>query len=402
MIYNSDYLISRLSNKHADVKSEQDLLSRLTQSKTEECNTNTDSVIKQEEMLEAFSDLRGKLATHMGLDKVLFLFGNGVSIYAGSKDTRDFKLEDYKGTHPNLNNVLDKVGNICGIEEQLNALISIQSYYRLVDEIDNEKDVDNLITDIKKKLIDTFVNSVDYRNLNLHEIFLLKLRSSENIYRTSIYTLNYDLAFEYVMDSLGINYENGFSGFVNRIFDPRTLQRKERTSLVKIHGSVNWIMEDGTTIKEIQPKYENGRVKVDDAKPVLIYPTSNKLYQTYSTPYSELMRHMLDEMRTEKNVVIIMGYKYGDEHINDILFKALENPGNTFYFFVYNPDESNEFISRITRLSDGMQNINILLGKPFADFQYFVKYILPGLSEKNDQEKVLELLQKGLVPNAKR
>ena len=40
------------------------------------------------------------------------------------------------------------------------------------------------------------------------------------------------------------------------------------------------------------------------------------------------MRHMLDEMEIGKNVIIVMGYKYGDDHINEILFKALENPNN--------------------------------------------------------------------------
>ena len=170
-------------------------------------------------------------------------------------------------------------------------------------------------------------------------------------------------------------------------------------ALVKIHGSVNWTVEDGT-IKEYQPRFKDGKVEIDDASHALIYPTSNKLYQTYSVPYSELMHHMLDETETGKNVIIVLGYKYGDDHINEILFKALKNPNNIFYFFQYGSDKNVGFINRIKRLTDSMPNINILTGKVLADFKNFVKYMLPATAEKTDQEKAIELLQKVLVSHA--
>ena len=198
------------------------------------------------------------------------------------------------------------------------------------------------------------------------------------------------------MDRLGIEYKDGFSGFVNRVFDPRTLQVRNKTALVKIHGSVNWITNDNM-IKELQPTFRDGKVLINDTAPILIYPTSNKLYQTFTTPYSELMRHMLDEMETGKNVVIVLGYKYGDDHINEVLFKALQNPGNIFYFFLYNPNETGGFIDRIKKLAENMPNIIIFAGKILADFQNFVKYMLPATPEKTDQEKAIELLQKVLV-----
>ena len=105
-------------------------------------------------------------------------------------------------------------------------------------------------------------------------------------------------------------------------------------------------------------------------------------------------------METGKNVVIVLGYKYGDDHINELLFKSLENPNNIFYFFLYNPEERGEFTDQLKRLADSMPNINILTGKVLADFKTFVKYILPATPEKTDQEKAIELLQKVLVGHA--
>ncbi len=402
MIYDSEYILDQLNRKlkeEQQIHSEKKLLALLEPQKDEKGNVIADTHLPAEDLLAAFYELRLKLAEHMKLDDVLFLFGNGASIYAGSQDTRDFKLEDYKTKYADLSSVIDEVGKLWGIEDQLNALITVRSYYNLVKDKKNEQQVSNLIDEIKSVLIDSFVNSVDYRKLFLHEIFLLKLRTFGCLGRTDIYTPNYDLAFEYSLDKLSIEYRDGFSGFVNRIFDPRALQGKDKTGLVKIHGSVNWIVEDGK-VKEFQPKFKDGKVIIDDTAPVLIYPTSHKLYQTYSTPYSELMRHMLDEMETGKNVVIVLGYKYGDDHINEILFKSLENPNNIFYFFLYNPEERGEFTDQLKRLADSMPNINILTGKVLADFKTFVKYILPATPEKTDQEKAIELLQKVLVSHA--
>ena len=403
MIYNGNYILDKLNSKlkeEQQLKSEEELLDLLKPQKDKDGNLVSDTHIPAEDLLVAFSNLRLKLAEHMKLDDVLFLFGNGASMYAGSQDTREFKLDDYKSKYTDLSDIIDEVGTLWGIEEQLNALITVRSYYNLVKDETKEKLVGELIDEIKGVLIASFVNSVDYRKLSLHEIFLLKLRTFGCLKRTAIFTPNYDLAFEYSLDKLAIEYKDGFSGFVNRIFDPRMLRGKDKTGLVKIHGSVNWIVEEGK-IKEFQPKFADGKVVIDDTAPVLIYPTSHKLYQTYSTPYSELMRHMLDEMETGKNVVIVLGYKYGDDHINEILYKALENPNNIFYFFLYNPDEKGDFIDQLKRLADSMPNINILTGKILADFKTFVKYILPATPEKTDQEKAIELLQKVLVESCR-
>ncbi len=402
MYYDGKYILEKINNRREEVEhisSEEELIKLLAPKTDGKGHVIEDAQIAIEELLTAFSDLRLKLAEHMKLENVLFLFGNGASMYAGSKDTRSFKLDDYKDDYSDIRSVIDEVGTLPGIEEQLNALITVNAYYHLVKDVDKENLVAELIDKVKSVLIESFVNSIDYSNLSLHEVFLLKLRTFGCLKRTSIYTPNYDLAFEYSLDRLGIEYKDGFSGFVNRIFDPRTLQRKDKTALIKMHGSVNWAVEDNK-IKEFQPRFEDGKVIIEDTKPVLIYPTSHKLYQTFSTPYSELMRRMLDEAETGKNVIIVLGYKYGDDHINEILIKALENPNNIFYFFLYNPDEEGNFIDQVKRIAISMPNINIMAGKILADFKTFVNYMLPATPEKTDQEKAIEFLRKVMVPHA--
>lgn len=387
MILNSKRIIEELSKmRGTPITSEEEVLSML----------KSDGNTCEEEMLKATSEYRLKLGEHMKLDHVLFLFGNGASIYAGSKDTKEFHISDIINDerYKSIYEVLKSVDGL-GMEDQLNRLIIIRAFFNITNNGD-ESLVTQLIDDIKEQLINNFVNSIDYRNLTYHQMLIYKLRNYGCLPRTRIFTTNYDLAFEHSLDTLSVDYTDGFTGFVNRQFDPRTLINSAKATLIKIHGSVNWVEEE-TKIKELQPRFIAGKACIDDTKPVLIYPTSNKLYQTYSTPYSELMRYMLNEMVTERNVILVMGYKYGDEHINEILYKALQNPQNVFYFFQYGEAKGCDFIDTMIQLSESMPNINVISGKILASFEWFVKFLLPATPEKSEEERALELLQKVLV-----
>ena len=355
------------------------------------------SSITDEMLLVAFSDLRLALGQNFKLDHICFLFGNGCSMYAGSKSTEKFRMTEAadKVSLESIADVVDKVSEWT-MEEQLNAMLTVQEYFGLVDEV-KKKTVDKIIDAIKTHLLIKYVDSVKYRELHLHEVMLLKLRASGCLNKVNFYTPNYDLAVEYVLDKLGIEYANGFSGFINRKFNPKSLLTSKITRLVKIHGSVNWVFDEADkVIKEIQPKFpEDGSIVIPESKHVLIYPTSQKLYQTYNAPYSELMRSMLDGFESQRNVILVLGYRYADEHINEILLKAVANPNNIFYFFDYR-NGSCDFIKRMTELSRSTQNINILLGKFLGDFETFVKYMLPANAEKTDEERIFELLNKVL------
>ena len=353
-----------------------------------------DPSITDEMLLPAFSDLRLALGRDFKLDHICFLFGNGCSIYAGSKSTTEFNISDVVD-EVKLEEIKDVIAKLTGktMEEQLNSLLAVQEFYHILGD-DKEETVKAIITAIKEYLL-SYVNSVKYGELYLHEALLRKLRSFGCLDKVNLYTPNYDLALEYMMDKLGIEYTNGFIGFVNRKYDPRSLQVAKTTKLVKIHGSVNWIFDEkDKVIKEIQPHFPNdGTIDAVDAEHMLVYPTAQKLYQTYNAPYSELMRSMLDGFESQRNVILVLGYRYADEHINEILFKAIANPNNIFYFFEYG-DSSCDFIQRMIELSKNTQNINILIGEFLGDFETFVKYMLPVNAEKTDEERIFELLNK--------
>ena len=111
------------------------------------------------------------------------------------------------------------------------------------------------------------------------------------------------------------------------------------------------------------------------------------------------MRNLLDELQTGRNIVVVLGYKYGDEHVNDVLLKSLRNPNNVFYFFYYDQQISNDFINLAKSYSNSMPNINIFEGRFLADFYNFVEYMLPAKPEKSDQEKAIEYMKKVFTDN---
>ena len=389
MIIDSDYILEILNKINSSLGID-------TEDKFKELYDNKE--IPKTDILKCFSGLRLELGEHMKLDTISFLLGNGASIYAGSKSTMDFSISEFASDSRfrKIHNVITHVDGI-GMEEQLNALISIKAYYSIMKD-DKEKLVDILLEELKKNLIENYVNSIDYSKLIYHEMLFLKLRSFGCLDRVRVYTPNYDLGLEYTLDKLGIDYSDGFTGFVNRRFDPKTLQY-HKTVLAKIHGSVNWVFEDDE-VKEIQPRFDGYRLIVEDVKPVLIYPTSGKTYQTYSTPYSELMRDMLNTFQSTKNIILVLGYKYGDNHINDILLKSMANPKNIFYFFDYANDNC-VFIEKVKKIAEQMPNINILSGKILGDFIIFVEYMLPAKAEKTDEEQAIDSLRKVINNDAK-
>ena len=226
---------------------------------------------------------------------------------------------------------------------------------------------------------------------------MLKLRAYGVLTKTTFYTPNYDLAIEYVLDDLRVEYNDGFSGFVNRVFNPSSFN-SQRPNVVKIHGSLNWRIDKAGQITEIQPSFKDGKIQQLVTEDSIIYPTSEKLFKTYNAPYSELLRNMLNNLQGKRNAVFVLGYKYGDVHLNDVLLRSLSNPTNVFFFFDYDEDGDNTFLNKIKELEKNVSNIHIITGKYLANFSTFVDYLLPATAEKNDQEKIIELLQK-VIPH---
>lgn len=179
--------------------------------------------------------------------------------------------------------------------------------------------------------------------------------------RSWIFTTNYDLFNETAMDRLGIPYCNGFSGTVERRFNPATFRyslaeqlditNRKWTAvdsfvyLCKLHGSVNWIEES----KGLFPIREVQRASADAGR-VMIYPTPAKQNASFGSPYSDLFREFQARIVRDQSVLFVLGYGFTDEHVNNIIFQALTIP--TFRMIAFVPPDGGGVIGQLRELAD--------------------------------------------------
>ena len=287
-------------------------------------------------------------------------------------------------------------------------------------------DVHNGITserDLKrieeKKMSDAFAQN----KYIFHEKFLKSLMQRPlNLQRANIFTSNYDLAFEYAFDNLGIKYIDGFSGFHHRYFKPETfnydifypgsttagkVQRIEKViRYFKLHGSISWVSDNKRTANNIYGIEEMPidliKRKAADAEEndfgygnLMIYPTAVKKSYTLDLPYSELFRHFAYCTSQPQSVLFTIGYSFCDEHFNDIIYQALSNPSFTLIIIDFNGTKKSEEIKRLRDLND--PRIIILEGDFLGDFLTLADTLMPDFLDASSNDDVAETLNKLIV-----
>jgi hypothetical protein len=200
--------------------------------------------------------------------------------------------------------------------------------------------------------------------VNIYQAFYRNLSyRGRNLPRPWIFTTNYDLFNETALDRLGMPYSNGFIGTVERRFNPASFRyslaeqldiSSRRWSsvdgylyLCKLHGSVNWV-EAG---KSLFPLRELQVPPTDcTSERVMIYPTPAKQNASFGYPYSDLFREFQHRTVRDQSVLFVIGYSFGDEHINNIIFQALTIP--TFRLIAFCSPDAGGVVQRLRALND--------------------------------------------------
>jgi hypothetical protein len=241
---------------------------------------------------------------------------------------------------------------------------------------------------------------------DLYEKFYRKLvLRDRTLPRPWVFTTNYDLFNETAMDRLGIPYANGFSGVIERRFNPATFRyalaeqldvssRKWSAVdafvyLCKLHGSISWTEDDHGLfpIRETWPA--TGGAKM------MIFPTPAKQNSSLASPYADLFREFQSRIVREQSVLITAGYAFGDEHLNNIIYQALTIP--TFRLIIFASPEAGEEIGKLRDLGD--PRIWIIGGDgptPGARAHYFdtiVEHFMPQRPSERIDDAVRKVLQ---------
>lgn len=385
----------------------------------------------EDDKKQNIQSLKLKLKKYLELENVSILAGAGTSWHLGAPTIRKIPDELKKEMSKEINLYFSK-GSEPSYEDLFNCLQADK--FLKINKNENTDEIQKSIHKMQNWLFskcNTEKTSIkDKKDLVLkenryyyHELFIKKLlQRPSNLKRANLFTTNYDLAFDYALDNLGIHYINGFSGVHNRCFRPEVydydiyypgqsvsgkVHRAEKVlRYYKLHGSLSWIATEETLsnpygIKEIPIDNFNFQEQMN----LMIYPCVSKKTFTLDLPYSELFRHFANSIIQPQSVLIALGYSFYDEHINDIIYQALTIPSFTLIIANYSPDK-NENIEKLKRLNDSRiiiideANTDDKANTELSTFTGFVKNVMPDLYEEEENEAVLKTM-KELYPAGK-
>jgi hypothetical protein len=164
-----------------------------------------------------------------------------------------------------------------------------------------------------------------------HRKFARWLAKSSRRSGIEIFTVNYDVLFEHALESERVPVFDGFVGSYRPFFHPDSLRRAETapganwTRLWKMHGSVTW-----------QRIEQDGRSRVVRGEPdpagEMILPSFQKYDESRQQPYAAFTDRLTRFLEQDDALLIVAGFSFGDEHINNLIFGALENRPRTHVY----------------------------------------------------------------------
>lgn len=370
-------------------------------------------------------EMRLKIKKYLELDNVTVLAGAGTSFHLGAPIIREVpeglkpKCEESitryfgKDTNPSYEDLFNCLQADKFLKEKRGESID---------------DINNIMAEMQKWLFDncntqkTTLNNLYEKNSLLvnnryhyHEVFIKKLlQRPNNLKRANLFTTNYDMAFDYALDNLGVHYINGFMGVHNRCFRPEVydydiyypgqsvsgkVHRAEKVlRYYKMHGSLSWVATESSpsNVYGIQERTMDGFFEPQIDKQIMIYPCVSKKTFTLDLPYSELFRQFAQAITQPQSVLFCIGYSFFDEHINDIIYQALSIPSFTLIIANFDKDnfKDNKPLQQLRELNDPRIIILNPTDSEQSTFVGFVKNVMPDLYEENEQLIVSETMNK--------
>ncbi len=329
---------------------------------------------KKEDKRIEFIKLR--IAEFFNMKNIHFLFGSGTSCDAvpnmgglykyAEEEIGKCKIEEIK---EEFKKIITKTGknNLEGI---LGVLYSNRIYLEGIDTTteDSRLSVCKQLIEIIEKVIFNKLN-FNFKGedenvvLSTYKKFYQKIAlRNKDLSRINIFTTNNDLFNEMALDSLNIHYINGFSGGINKYFNPAlfnyTFSKRMDTSiekfepvenmvyLYKLHGSVNWVEDNSKSNNFFNIKEEYPPLKFDKEKNILIYPTPTKQDKSLGSPYVDLFREFQKKLLEPHSVLFVIGYSFSDDHINNIIYRSLAT-NSTINLVIINYIEKDKLVCNI-------------------------------------------------------
>ena len=239
--------------------------------------------------------------------------------------------EQVVGDIPELSQHLKKIkptdGRSATVEDLMNYFISCKSILdtTYADEIQgiSAGQTDNFLKEIKDKIVEVFSDS--WESSHVHEQFLQRLCDQERTRPRprDIFSLNYDTVLEASLDALRLPYVDGFRGTNRAWFDAKTFSSSDAVCRIfKLHGSINWVRDTDGNVRRRHDRIKN----MHNDESIVVYPSEQKYIQTQYGVYETLIGQFRERLRNpdiKNNCLIVLGYSFNDQHINEAICDAV-------------------------------------------------------------------------------
>ena len=185
------------------------------------------------------------------------------------------------------------------------------------------------------------VGALNIDTNDIHPVICLAAWAARSNYHLplEIFTVNYDLLLERALERMRVPYFDGFVGTLTAGFHTALVEAIPGADgetmpnffvrLWKLHGSLNWIWSDNGKVVRI------GQA-APDGLPAAIYPSDTKYDESRRVPFLVLHDRFRRALHQPETLVLISGYSFGDEHLNELVFDAAtRRERSEFIAFLY-------------------------------------------------------------------
>lgn len=274
---------------------------------------------------------------------VCLFLGAGASLCAGLPDLKGLESKVLSGLSAKQKAQFTKLLAGRNLETALSRLRRIKSLLNDLEQFDALNKVEASVLD--SDVCQLIVAAVSAPSKGYEPFIRLASWMAKSDYHLPIevFTVNYDLLVETGLEAIAAPYFDGFVGTIKAQFRPDLVEDSSPASttrlpasfvrLWKLHGSVNWILET----KDSHPRILRTAVPVQASRDtVAIFPSEEKYDDSRRVPFVVLMDRFRRALAEPETILLVAGYSFSDEHLNEIIFNAVQrHPRSEVVVFCY-------------------------------------------------------------------
>lgn len=322
--------------------------------------------------LRELSEIRNQLSYSK---RIGFLFGAGTSKSIGISDIAELTKKIENGLEKDNEEKFKIIKD--GLDADSKHIEAILNQIRLIRQITGDsksKSFEKVTGDDAKNLDKTICNDIyniiseeeSKANINVVKRFIGWLNWLSRDYPKELFTTNYDLVLEKSAENLLIPFHDGFVGAYEPFFAPESLESKSNYDrppiswirLWKLHGSLGWFWkenEDGKSHRVIRLS-SGAKEKYPDAE-LVIYPSKDKYESSRKQPFISYFDRLKSFLAEGEGIFIISGYSFSDEHLNEVIFNALNQNNRIQIIAFFYTDEP---LDKIVKQGKNFPNLTLL------------------------------------------